>query len=198
MVSYIYNRLAKSADVPQQRFAARNWFRDQAQNVAASQVNPARVIARDRDSLTSRILPGRMYMFQYDPKLKNKLPYYDSFPLVFPIDITSDGFLGLNMHYLPPVLRAQLMDALYQKVVSESSQDIKTQVRISYDVLKGASQLRFFRPCIKRYLNSQVRSRFLYVNPDKWDVALMLPTARFKGSSINKVYRDSRKLAQRR
>ena len=54
-----------------------------------------------------------MFMFIYDPKHKDTLPFYDTFPLVFPIEIYSDSFLGINLHYLPPVLRAKLMDALY-------------------------------------------------------------------------------------
>ena len=43
---------------------------------------------------------GKLNMFMYDPKLKKKLPYYDTFPLVLPIESYSDGFLGLNLHYL--------------------------------------------------------------------------------------------------
>ena len=40
-------------------------------------------------------------MFVYDPKYKKTLPYYDTFPLVLPLERYSDGFLGLNFHYLP-------------------------------------------------------------------------------------------------
>ena len=43
-------------------------------------------------------------MFVYSPKLRNKLPYYDTFPLVLPLKNYNNGFLGLNFHYLPYAL----------------------------------------------------------------------------------------------
>ena len=39
---------------------------------------------------------GKLNMFFYDPKFKKKLPYYDTFPLVLPLETYSDGFLGIN------------------------------------------------------------------------------------------------------
>lgn len=196
MVSYIFDKILNSPDVPQRKQAARQWFRGEAEQVTRSSANPSRIISGNRSDLTNRLLPGRMYMFQYDPKMKTKLPYYDTFPLIFVLESERNGFLGLNMHYLPPILRARLMDALYDRVISEDSQDIQTKVRVTYGILKGASQLRFYKPCIKRYLYSQTRSRFLYINPDKWDIALMLPSARFQKANINRVYRDSRRMTR--
>ena len=55
---------------------------------------------------------GKLNMFFYDPKLKQKLPYYDIFPLVLPLKRYSDGFLGINFHYLPIPLRVRLLDKL--------------------------------------------------------------------------------------
>ena len=37
---------------------------------------------------------GRLNMFFYDPKWKKKLPYYDTFPLVLPIEKYPDGCQG--------------------------------------------------------------------------------------------------------
>ena len=51
---------------------------------------------------------GKLNMFIYDPKWKKKLPYYDTFPLVLPLETYPDGFLGINMHYLPIPLRIKL------------------------------------------------------------------------------------------
>ena len=45
-------------------------------------------------------------------KLKNKLPYYDRFPLTLPIEQYSDGFLGINLHYLSILMRIRLLDRL--------------------------------------------------------------------------------------
>lgn len=133
---------------------------------------------------------GKMYYFNYDPKLKEKLPYYDMYPLVFPIEFYNDGFLGINLHYLPPMLRAQLMDALYDTINNDKF-DKTTKLKISYQILSNASRYKYFRPCIKRYLITHVRSPFVYIAPDEWDITLLLPLGKFAKASVDKVYKDS-------
>jgi len=198
MVSYIYQNILNSADRPKRSADARNWFRDQAQKVRRGQVSPQQMITGNRSDLTNRLLPGRMYMWIYDPKYKNQLPYYDTFPLVIVLEKERDSILGLNLHYLPPELRARLMDGLYERTVNLDANNLQTRIRVTYTYLRSVAKLKMYRPCIKRYLISNIRSRMLYVNPDKWDIALMLPTARFKKASINRVYRDSRMKSRRR
>jgi len=136
---------------------------------------------------------GRMYMFVYDPKTKEQLPYYDTFPLIFPIEFYKDGMLGINLHYLSPVLRAKLMDQLYD-TINNDKYDSTTKLRISYRLLAAASRYQYFKPCIKRYLFSHVRSPFISINPKEWDYALMLPTERFVKASKDTVFADSRGL----
>ena len=71
--------------------------------------NPAMLFNRlGQDSI------GKMYMFYYDAKTKDKLPYWDRFPLIFVLDVRPDRFWGVNLHYLPPLYRAKLMNALYK------------------------------------------------------------------------------------
>lgn len=198
MVSYIYDKILNSPDVPEKKIEARNFFRGAAQEISVSDASPMKMLGGNKADQTNRILPGRLYMFMYDPKLKKELPYYDTFPLIMVVDVDRDSFLGLNFHYLPPQLRANLFDELYNRVVAQDAMNIQTKIRVSYQILKSASALKFFRPCLKRYLLGRVRSRYLYIPPEKWDIALMLPTARFKKASINKVYADSRRKARRR
>lgn len=161
--------------------------------------SPSRMIRSNNSRLTDKPLIGRMYLFQYDPKGKKTLPYYDRFPLIFPIAsantsgfaVNQGSFLGINLHYLPLPLRARLMDALYANV---STQDIdeNTRLKISYNILQQASRYRFFKPCIKRYLVSHVQSRFFYIDPTEWEMALFLPLDRFVGANKTRIYRDSR------
>ena len=133
---------------------------------------------------------GRLNMFIYDPKLKKTLPYYDTFPLVLPLEDYNDGFLGLNFHYLPIPLRMRLLD----KVVDFSNNtkfDESTRLNVSYQNLKS---IRLIRPTIKRYLAGKVKSRFRRIDADEFIVATLLPVARFKKGSQSEVYRDSRKM----
>jgi hypothetical protein len=160
-----------------------DWFREKA--LAVRSVKPQNIINQAADVNRRGTINagsiGKMYLFNYDPKHKETLPYYDMFPLVFPIELYKDGFLGINMHYLPPVARAQLMDALYDTINNKRFNET-TQLQISYSILAGAGRYSSFVPCVKRYLFSHVRSQFLYVAPDEWDVALMLPIERFVGA----------------
>jgi hypothetical protein len=192
----------RKGQIPARTSKAREWYRNQAQAVAKSGsktgvmgqtlIKSAQMLERERAKSEINFY-GEMYTFAYDAKHKDKLPYYDMFPLIFPIGEAKGGFLGINFHYLPPMMRAELMDALYS-ITSNKKYDETTRLKLSYSVLKSASKFRFFKPAIKHYLTSQVKSRFIYINPAEWDIALFLPTARFVGASKQKVYADSRKI----
>ena len=142
-------------------------------------------------TLKSKIMLGNMYLFVYDPKTKDSLEYYDSFPLVIPIDDYADGFLGINLHYLEPRQRALLMDGLYD-TINNQNYDEKTKLKLTYEILSGASKYRYFRPCIKRYLTSHVKSRFIKIESSEWDNILFLPLERFEKANRRKVWNDSK------
>ena len=194
MVAYIFQKLAQQGSTKgiqqDNTLDARNWFRNAAKQV--TRVNDKQIM-REKDRLTNRMTRysiGRMFMFYYDAKNKDTLPFWDRFPLVFPIELYGDGFLGINLHYLPPLLRAKLMNSLYL-TINNKNYDDTTKLRITYNILKGASRFKYFEPCIKKYLFSHVRSRYFYVAPNEWDMALMLPTERFVGASKRQVYTNS-------
>ena len=85
------------------------WYREKIREFGTPK---AMDLIRDGKQAT-RPFFGKMNMFIYAPKFAKKLPYYDTFPLVLPLERYSDGFLGINLHYLHPRLRARLMDGLY-------------------------------------------------------------------------------------
>lgn len=134
---------------------------------------------------------GKFYMFYYDPKWKDELPYYDLFPLCIPIHYYKDGFLGLNLHYLPPALRIKLLGALYDLENNATIPENK-KLKVTYGILKGAAKYRWFKPCVKRYLASHIRSRFVRVPHDAWDMACFLPMERFVKADKKQVWKDSR------
>ena len=170
--------------------AATAWFRKKAQTL-----RPARreLLQDDEVRLRNRTAIGKMYMYFYDPKTKDTLPYYDRFPLTIIVDPAPNGFYGLNLHYLPVPLRARLLDGLMGTLNNEKY-DETTRFRLSYSMLSSASKLTAFKPCFKRYLSGHVRSRFALVDPSDWEIATFLPTADFAKASISRVYRDSRRI----
>jgi hypothetical protein len=130
---------------------------------------------------------GKMYFFTYDPKWKKELPWYDTFPLVFPIKTYSNGFLGLNFHYLNPKERAVLMDQL-KSFASNKRFDESTKLLMTYQTIKSMGRAR---PTIHRYIGSHVQSKFVLINSDEWEVALFLPVERFKKASKKQVWAHS-------
>jgi hypothetical protein len=183
----------RSGQVPARSQSARDWYREQAQQIKRSDINETIIMKESRDRYENRFRIGHMYMFIYNPKHKDTLPYYDRFPLIFPINRAKGGFLGINMHYLPYQLRAKLMDALYD-VASNDRFDESTKIRASYGILSGTSKYREFKPTIKHYLSNHVVSRLVYINPAEWDIALWLPVEKFVGANRTKVWADSRKI----
>lgn len=168
--------------------SSQDWLKNKLRNFNTSTND---VISKSRDRYRNRVMPGRMYLFSYDPKTKDTLPYYDKFPLIFPIEKSANGFLGLNFHYLPLNYRAILMDALYPLTVNENSNDESTRIRLTYSILSKMSKSRIGKVCVKHYLNNHIKSRFIYINPDEWKMSLFLPLQQFKKASVMTVYRDS-------
>ena len=160
------SKLRKSGKEPYQ------WYRNRIKELGT----PSQTQLIRDGKITGRVNFGALNMFIYDPKLKNKLPYYDTFPLVLPIERYRDGFLGINFHYLPYALRARLLSRL--------------DPNANYSALKN---VKLVKPTLKRYLNTNVRSRFRKLEEEDFMTAIMLPVQRFRKSSASKVWSDSRK-----
>lgn len=152
---------------------AQNWLIGKARSASGYRKN----ILANAERARGNTVIGKMYFFVYDPKHKKTLPIYDKFPMVFPIERYSDGFLGLNLHYLSFGERAALLDKLTEFRTSTRITDTM-RLRLSYDLIASTKKLASdARPCIKRYLFTHVRSRFIEVLPSEWDQAINLPVA---------------------
>jgi hypothetical protein len=189
-MAYLLNRikesLAKEGLTPRTN-QAREWLRMKIRDLKPTRA----ALLKDRDRLKERSVIGKMYFYFYDPKTKDKMKYYDRFPLVIPIERYNDGFLGLNLHYIHPKYRMTLLDKL-SSTASNDAYDEKTKLRISYQYLTSASKVFEATPCIKRYLFSQIESRFLEITADEWDIAALLPMESFVGATANQVHSESR------
>ena len=133
---------------------------------------------------------GKLNMFFYDPKFKKTLPYYDVFPLVLPLEIYSDGFLGINLHYLPIPLRIRLLDKLVD-YSNNTKFDESTRLIVDYSKLK---RINLIKPTIHKYLAGQTKSQFRRSDADEFTIATLLPVQRFKKSTERDVWRESRSM----
>jgi len=133
---------------------------------------------------------GRLNMFFYDPKFKKTLPYYDVFPLVLPLETYDDGFLGINLHYLPIPLRIKLLDKLVD-YSNNTEFDESTKLMVDYKKLK---RINLIKPTIHKYLAGQTKSQFRRIDADEFTIATLLPVQRFKKASDSEVWKESRSM----
>jgi hypothetical protein len=185
LIDRIKSSLAKEGLTPRSN-QARAWLQSKIKELKPNRTS----LMRDRNKLKESSVIGKMYFYFYDPKTKDTMPYYDRFPLVIPIESYNDGFLGLNLHYIAPKYRMTLLDKL-SVTASNKTYDEKTKLRLNYKYLANASRVFEATPCIKRYLFSQIQSRFLEITADEWDIAALLPMESFVGASTSKVYAES-------
>ena len=182
----VSNYIQSVLDAAKGRPRSTDWFRDKI-----AEFGKPGALDLTRDGKRSRTpFYGRLNMFFYDPKLKAKLPYYDRFPLVLPLERYSDGFLGINFHYLPIPLRIRLLDRLVD-FSSNTKFDESTKLNVNYT---GVKDIRLVKPTLHRYLSGRVKTDFRRIDADEFTVATLLPVQRFSKASAAEVYRDSRKM----
>ena len=110
---------------------------------------------QDENELRSYPVVGHLYFFEYKAKFKNKLPYFDSFPLVYVVKASRGEFWGANLHYLSPKRRVWCI-----KRLMEGRIDIP-------------------RNCFHKYLNSYIDGYLLDLASDEWATAILLPVENF-------------------
>ena len=137
-----------------------------------------------------RMVIGEMYSFRYDAKHKKTLPFWDANPLIILIGFTANGWYGMNLHYLPPRIRAIFLNRL-KDLATNPSNGSRRRLKLTYQLLSNASKFKFFRPTIHQYLKNHVRSNIVLIPYDEWDFAISLPTADWQKASASQVYKDS-------
>jgi hypothetical protein len=166
------------------------WFKDRVKNM--NDISRQGLLKDPMLKKRQRFGVGNMYMFFYDAKHRDTLPYYDMFPLTIMVGPAPGGFYGLNLHYLPLNLRAKLFDELLA-TTNNKRYDESTKFKINYGLLQSVSKLKAYKPCFKHYLTSQVDSKIVLVEPPEWEIAAFMPTEQFT-KSRRAVWADSRKM----
>jgi len=136
---------------------------------------------------------GHMYFFNYDPKWKAKLNYYDKFPLVIPIGSWQKGFIGMNFHYLNPSLREALMKKLIGRI-NLNEDTSRTYIDITYNDVSPFVRYKEVKPTIHKYDITYSSGTFIHIAADEWNTAIHLPVEDFRKASKSEVWMDSRNI----
>ena len=182
---------AASAGFAKTSKEAIKWFSNKLKGITKP-INRKQLL--DHDEFTKRQNPfiGRMFMYFYDPKHKETLPYYDRFPLIFMVGKAEGGFYGLNMHYLPPKLRALFFDKLLDYTTNKKYNST-TRLKLTYELLNRSRNLKYFAPCFKHYLTEHIQSRIIEVPPSDWATVMFLPSEQFVKANNITVWSDSKR-----
>ena len=154
------------------------WFRSKASATASGQTARAKIFGATKRSYDTG-LTGKLYVFKYDAKTRDKLEMWDKYPLCMVLERQFHSFMGLNLHYLPRAQRMSLLQG-YDKYDEESEDGVISG--------KGTSNWELFlesmnnsglgalpKKCLRRYLMTHVRSKFVEIYPDEFGYAIQLP-----------------------
>ena len=156
---------------------SQSWFDEQAQQLQ-SLTSGYQAVTSGYFTIDSYAIPGTMILFKYLPKTRDKLPYWDVYPLVLPFGQIKGGFIGLNFHYLDYYSRVWLFQAL-SRFSSSSQLTKRTRLNLSWGAIEAVGK-QSARECVHNYLYSQIRSPIRNIHPRDWVTALTLPWESFE------------------
>ena len=170
-----YDRLAKEAEIKRGSKEALEWFADK--------VRKGRTVSLDKVSegfKNKRLEVGNMIAYGYAPIGADRLPYYDRTPLVILMDFTKDGWYGINLHYLPPRMRAALLvEITYRKKPMQQ-------------IARALESNPMTKPCLKRYIAKQLTQKPVTIPKSEWDIAIQLPFESFVKAANKSVWQKSK------
>ena len=172
-----------------------NWLRNRINDVHGDDRVTHKDLVKASEIIlqpAARKFAGKMYMFRYLAEGRKTLPYYDKYPLIFIVEMYKDGFLGMNLHYLPPKLRIDLLVKL-DRYRSNDKFDETTRLRINYELVRDSARLYSGLHILKRYKKNMIKSNIIQVLPDEWAMAALLPSSNFIGAGKTTVWNDTRR-----
>ena len=165
------------------------WFQDKIKGLKGdlrnrfSSTNAAKFY-RESEKISDAVFQkraslGDLFCYYYNPKYRKTLPYYDMFPMIMLLKAEKETFLGINFHYLRPKWRAILLDRVTAKIGGGLPKWNKLR------------QIRQIAPTIKRYRYDHIMRKVIPIEEDEQEIAIFLPTERFRKSGKAKVWSDS-------
>lgn len=176
-----------------------DWFRakiKELSNNAPSFQMKTDLLKTTKPIQTTRFLPGSLFIFKYDPKWKEELPYYDTWPCSLIFGMEGDRVFGINIHYLNINLRCKLFDKIWMiaQVYRNNQQQCK---RLTWRLLGNVAKFPEVAGCTKSYLYSHIQSKLIKVDIDDWKTSIHLPVASFAKKSQDYVIRETSKIVRK-
>ena len=172
------------------------WY-EQQMILLMKQINsPWTVLKGNPTQLTTKLMPGKMYMYIYDPLYKSSIPYFDRFPCTLLYKRSISGFSGINFHYLPYQMRVHLLFHLMQ-YKTNAKMDENTRIKYSWEAIKGVSKFAAAVPAFHNYNFGGLRSTFREIRAYDWTTAVLLPVEQFVKAPDDRIWDKSRQAVNR-
>jgi hypothetical protein len=135
----------------------------------------------------------KLYYFRYAPVTIQTIHIYDQLPQVIPLEIRGSIMLGVNLHWIPGVLRAKFIQVIIEmrnKCITESL------FHLWYRTIKYQPPLHFALGAIRKYYMSHC-SMVKEIPQDQWDT-LTLSWSLYKGRFLQRsVYNPQQHILRR-
>ena len=145
---------------------------------------------------------GKIYIFKYDPKLKDELDFYDKNPVVLSLGRKKikQGYLnlGINLNFLPLRFRLSLLEQVEvdskvikqtEKIKGKKAGNSKLQPSlktITYDWAKFYLEHLGFAFALRSYYTNRI-GKSHQISYEEWDSVAMLNIVDMEKLSINEV-----------
>ena len=176
------HKRAKQMDMIERNEMTREWYHQYALEHGVNYRSQEMLRSGGRRIGDMRL--GRMYFFRYKPNVTSetrRTDIYDEFPLLFLLYEDQNNFSGINFHYLSPKLRAILLGRMYMYFNNKDfSNRTKLFARKFREVIETNRKFRHAKVIYRQYRPDQIQSKVIQVHPLDWDLAIMVPTERFK------------------
>lgn len=148
--------------------------------------------AKNYRNLTSEDLSAGSMLLMQNYDAKDKALAYDRTPLVIIIGSrhNSNYVLGLNVHWLPKVIR----NTLWSGILKLFRNDIRMGKKpdITYQKIKSFLFNIGAQFAIRLYIKNRIAKKGIIINPEYMKQALMLPTESITGGmSAERVYKQA-------
>lgn len=123
-----------------------------------------------------------MFVFSYFPKGYQTLKYWDATPIIVSLGIHENTILGINLHFLPPDIRAELVDKMLNAANGSKGLNVPPKgqgmFRITYEHLKTMKYIAGLS-CLRAYDISRIIGRVVLIPSNEWANAVSLPFTDF-------------------
>ena len=163
------------------------WFLTESTRLSSKQANRSDL---SDISAGSTISIGKIVLFDYDAKMKDSLPIWDSKPLSIIIGETKKTYYGINIHYLPPEIRVSVVEKIYAEQMLYGKRKFKSA---SWRKIIKIIGHKLANVCIKQYLKSNMDNQTV-IRDDYWLYVVFLPFANFQKMSKHQQWKSVKKI----